>query len=283
MPIQVPADALGDHVLAVEAFYNALVETHDGIIDMREVTFIRPYAVIALLNAAHYHHNRTGTPLRLQHMAERVHQYLERVDLFKIGGDLITTDATLTTHFDRTQPNPKLLELTRVSGTEDVFSVITRAERIFSYWLNVRNLRGLMSVLSEVCANAYQHSDSSGIVMIQTHEAKTRGQVRIRMAIGDTGIGVRASLERRFGSLSDDTLGYLTEAMNGRTSRHSGRGGLGLRVVQQTVGEGGGYMWIRSGDAAILSEGLGQAEGHRGLAHVPGTQVAVDFHAPLRG
>ncbi|MEO0564653.1 MAG: ATP-binding protein, partial [Chloroflexota bacterium] len=252
-------------------------------IDMLHVTFIRPYAVIALVTTARQHHTRTGQPLTLTNTPLRVHQYLERVDLFRHLGDIIRTETTLTELFDRDQPNPKLLELTPITGTNDMLRVITAAERIFAFWLHVRNLRRLMSVLSEICANAYQHSGSStGVVMIQTHEATSKDQVRVRVAIGDVGIGVRGSLSARFGEIEPNTLGYLQQAMNGRTSRHTGRGGLGLRVVQQTVGEGGGYLWLRSEDAAVLSDGVGANTGYEDLAMVPGTQLSVDFHAPLR-
>lgn len=204
------------------------------------------------------------------------------MDLFQHLDASLRTEHPLTAFFDRQQPNPKLLELTPVRSTADMLTVITQAERIFSYWLQVRNLRRLMSVLSEICANVYQHSASdTGLVMIQTHEARSRDEVRVRVAVGDLGIGVRASLEGRHGVLAPDTAGYLLEAMNGRTARDTGRGGLGLRVVQQTVGDGGGYLWVRSGDAAVLSEGLAANTPYTNLVRVPGTQVAVDFHAPL--
>lgn len=282
MPVIVPANALGDHVLAVEDFYQSVDGMPDGVLDMRSVDFVRPYAVVALAGVARLYHSRTGNPLMLINMRHRVHQYLERVNLFQHVGTAIRTEKTLTEFFDRTQPNPKLLELTPVRSTADMLQVITQAEHIFSYWLQVRNLRRLMSVLSEICANVYQHSSSdTGFVMIQTHEARSRDEVRVRVAVGDLGIGVRGSLERQHGVLTPDTVGYLHEAMNGRTARETGRGGLGLRVVQQAVGAGGGYLWVRSDDAAILSKGLAQNTPHTDLVRVPGTQVAVDFHAPL--
>lgn len=282
MPTVVPPNAFGDHVLAVEDFYRELASSQDGVLDMRAVAFVRPYAVVALAGVARLYYDQSGYPLRLVNLHPRVHQYLERVDLFRHLGHALRPETPLTEFFDRQQPNPKLLELTPVRSTEDMLTVVTQAERIFSYWLQVRNLRRLMSVLSEICANVYQHANSdTGLVMIQTHEARSRDEVRVRVAVGDLGIGVRASLERRHGPVAQDTAGYLLEAMNGRTARDTGRGGLGLRVVQQTVGAGGGYLWVRSGDAGVLSEGLAANTPYVALPHIPGTQVAVDFHAPL--
>lgn len=282
--VAVPADALSDHVIEAEAFYRTaagLYRTEAGALDMRAVDFIRPYGVIALVMTARAFHERTGNRLVLLNLRQSVHQYLERVDLFRQMGDVLTTPSPLNERFDREQRTPNLLELTPISGTSDVLTVITQAERIFAYWLHLRNLRSLMGVLSELCANIYQHSqDPRGVVLIQTHQAVSKGQVRVRVALGDAGVGVRQSLQHRLGDIGAAPLPYLSAAMRGETSRQTGRGGLGLRLVQQTVGAGGGYLWLRSESAAVLSNGHTQTA-HTGLSNVPGTQVAVDFHAPL--
>lgn len=283
MPVIVP-NVLGDHVLQAEAFYRATQLPHDGVFDMSEVSFVRPYGVIALVSAARTYFSHTRKPLHLIRLQLQVHQYLERVDMFKVAGEYVSVDNPLQDYFDREQSTPNLLELTEVRNAAGVITVIAQAERIFSYWLQVPNLRGLLSVLSELCGNVYQHSgDRHGMVLIQTHKARSRGKVRVRVAIGDLGMGVRGSLRNHFGELGGEPLDYLYEAMRGRTSRHTQRGGLGLRLVERTVGDVGGYMWLRSETAAILTTGEGAADGHAGLAYMSGTQVAVDFHAPLDG
>ncbi len=279
--IRVP-NALGDKGEDAEAFYAAALRSRSGTLDLSDVTFIRPYGIVALVCAARMHTAQTDEPLRLCHLQSRVHQYLERIDLFRVAGDYLRADAPLSETWDRSQPKPKMLELTPISGEQDVFHVIVQAERIFRYWLHKRNLGNLLGVLSELCSNVYQHSrDPYGMVMIQTHEAVQKEQVRVRVAIADMGIGVRGSLEARFGILGTAPLDYLRAAMGGKTARHTGRGGLGLRIVEQTVGAGGGYMWLRSETAALLTDGAGTVRTWKNLPHVPGTQVAVDFHAPL--
>ena len=279
--ISVP-NILGDHSKNAEGLYNALENSHAHALDMSQVSFIRPYGVIALICAARCHYAEHSTPFILHNLQKRVHQYLERVDLFKVMPHIITPETALKDTFDRTQETPNLLELTPISGANDVLTAITQAERIFSYWLQVSNLRGLLGVVSELCSNVYQHSgDTSGTMMIQTHRAVSKGKARVRVAIGDIGMGVRGSLEARHGKLGESPLDYLHIAMGGRTSRESGRGGLGLRIVEQTVGAGGGYMWLRSETAAILTDGAGNIETHNNLAYIPGTQLAVEFHAPL--
>ena len=70
--------------------------------------------------------------------------------------------------------------------------------------------------------------------------------------------------------------------MAGSTSRESGRGGLGLRTVEETVAKEGGYVWLRSETAAIRSYGPNRHYPYTDLAPMPGTQVVVEFRAPLR-
>ncbi|MEM6527196.1 MAG: ATP-binding protein [Chloroflexota bacterium] len=279
--IRVP-DVLASHSEDAEALYTALHQATSTHLNMADVSFIRPHGVIALVCAARARYAEHGERTVLCNLQHRVHQYLERVDLFRAMGDFITTESTLHDTFDRTQEKPTLLELTPISSAGDLLTAIAQAERIFSYWLQVRNLRGLLGVVSELCSNIYQHSgDPHGAVMIQTHRAVTKGAARVRVAIGDTRLGVRGSLENRHGTLGETPLDYLMIAMGGRTSRETGRGGLGLRIVEQTVGAGGGYMWLRSENAAVLTGGPGTVQTRDHLAYVPGTQVAVEFHAPL--
>lgn len=279
MAVLIP-NVLGDHAVDVEDFYRLTVDA--DTLDMGAVRFIRPYGVTALIAVARAYHAKHDQPLMLVNVPLRVHQYLERVDLFRLMGQYIQTDSTLTEYFDRTQSAPKLLELTRIRHTVDMLTVIAQVERIFAYWLQVSNLHSLIHVLSELCANIYQHSaDDEGMVIVQTHEAVSKNAVRVRVAIGDAGVGVRANLRACCGDLGDEPLPYLQQALDGITSRHSGRGGLGLRTVQRVVQETGGYFWLRSETAAVLVNDDGQRQVWHGLPYVAGTQAAVELHAPL--
>jgi hypothetical protein len=118
--------------------------------------------------------------------------------------------------------------------------------------------------------------------MIQKYEETARGRIVVSIAVGDLGIGVRTSLATRHGEIGYEPLDYLQEAMRGRTSRANERGGLGLRTVEEAAKASGGRLWLRSETAALLSRAPSQVRSHSDLCHVPGTQVAVDLHAPTR-
>jgi hypothetical protein len=285
--IQTVPNALGGGVRDVDALHSLAdrCEPAEGfILDMGRVSFVKPHGVVALLLTARRLAALCSRRVELVNMGSQVYSYLERMDLFEVGGDWLAPAQGLEEGWDRNPQTPNLLELTAIEGPQDVVTVIARAESIFSRWLEIPDLNGLLRVLSELCANVHQHSgDPLGCVMIQKYEEGSRGRPVVSLAVGDLGRGVRASLAARHGEIGREPLDYLRAAMAGRTARPNNRGGLGLRVVEEAARAASGRLWLRSETAGILSRASGEAYGHRDLCHVPGTQVAVDLRAPLLG
>lgn len=192
------------------------------------------------------------------------------------------SSVSLSEEWHRNPETPNLLELTIITGPKDVERVVTRAKRIFNHWLTTPHLDSLLTVLSELCANIYQHSgDSQGCVLMQKYDFRSQGKRTVCLAVGDLGCGIRGSMVSRHGEIGAEPLDYLYEAMQGRTSRPSGRGGLGLRTVEQIASASGGYLWLRSETAAIFSQGANLRQPEQNLPNLAGTQVAVGLDAPL--
>ncbi len=280
------AESLGGTVDDVETFYAQI----DGIIspsgqymfDMSAVNFVRPYGAMALISASRRLAKQSGKPVRLKNLADKVHSYLHFMKLFEIGSDWMQPVDPLKRVWETASATPDQLQLTVVTGAESVEAIVARAQRICAHWLLTPDLGNLLSVLSELCANIYQHSgDPQGCMLIQKYQSRTRGRVEVRLAVGDLGQGVRGSLSARHGKIGQEPLDYLCEAMRGRSARATGRGGMGLRLVEQIIGAEGGYLWLRSETAAIFSRGPGRMEERKDLVYMPGTQVAVELHAPL--
>jgi hypothetical protein len=252
------------------------------VFDMSGVTFVKPYGIIALLSAARHLTTLSTHPIRVKNLAGNIHAYLDRVDLFDVGGNWLQPADTLDDRWLRNPQTVNLLELTPIVGPEDVTAIASRAHRIFSYWLATKELNSLLSVLSEICANVYHHSgDPQGYALIQKYEAERRGQVIVQVAVGDSGRGIRGSLASRHDNVGEDTLDYLLAAMQGLSARGTGRGGLGLRLVEQIVASNKGCLWLRSETAALMTRGPKRIRPRDGLIDVPGTQVAVELRAPL--
>ena len=69
--------------------------------------------------------------------------------------------------------------------------------------------------------------------MIQKYEEISRGRTVVSVALGDLGVGVRASLRARHGEIGREPLGYLREAMGGRVF-HRLLTDLFLTVINQS-------------------------------------------------
>ncbi len=253
-------------------------------LNLANAGFIKPMGVVALALAVRRIAEQSGHPVRLVNLDDELLAYLERVNLFTVAGQWLQLDGSLPEqHWDRNPRTANLLELTPITNTSDVIRVMERAEAIFSRWLQLPNLGSLLKVISELCSNIYQHSgDPHGFVLIQRYRVVSRNEADVILAVGDMGQGIRGSLVARHPELGTEPLAYIQAALEGSTSRYTGRGGLGLRTVEETIAKEGGYLWLRSETAAIRSYGPDRRYPFTNLAPMPGTQVVVEFRAPLR-
>ncbi len=284
--IKVP-NVLAADIEDVEKFYAEVMGLPNAeryAFDMSIVDFVRPYGAIALVVAARFLSKISGQAVRLENLGDRLFHYLERMDIFNVGGDWLHPNNTLLEEWNRNPRTPNLLELTTIGCAKDVETVVSRSERIFAEYLKPPDLCNLLMVLSELCTNIYEHSgDRHGCVLIQKYHVTAQELVIIRLAAGDLGCGIRGSLVNRYGVIGNEPLDYLHEAMSGqRTARLSGRGGLGLRTIEQLAGKQGGYLWLRSETTGIFTRNPDKRRGQKDLVHMSGTQVAVEIHAPLK-
>jgi len=270
--------------LIIEDLYNQTQELPIGrpfALDMGAVRFIRPYGAIALVMTVRQLAARSGHRVQILNLRPDVHQYLHRMDFFDVVRPWTVSPPTPEEEWARSQQTQNLLELTRIGDHDDIKNVVLRADRIFTRWLGSSDLKRLLSILSELCSNIHQHSgDEHGCVMIQRYERSTEGVVEVSLAVGDLGCGIRGSLSARYPKIGKEPLNYIYAALQGRTARLTGRGGLGLRHVEGIVQGYKGWFWLRSETAAILTYGPNDRREERGLALLPGTQAAVLLKAP---
>ena len=277
-------DILGGSVTDVEPFYTQVAQAPPArqySLDMTAVSFVRSYGAMALINAARQLWQRSGAPLLLTNLRSEIHSYLHFIRLFELGGDFMQVASGAPQPWQPQSSSPDHLPLTYITGSADVEAVVERGRAIYRYWLQVPNYSNLMSVISELGANIYQHSgDVRGGVLMQKIQSGSRDRVEVRLAVSDLGQGIRRSLSARHKDIGPEPLDYLRAAIEGKSARASGRGGMGLRTVDRFVRTVGGYWWLRSETAAIFREGAGQVQEYTNLVHMPGTQVAVELHAP---
>jgi anti-sigma regulatory factor (Ser/Thr protein kinase) len=282
--IRVP-DALKHGTAAVETLYRLIATVPQAsryVFDMEDVHFIEPCGVIGLVSVARLLAGITGKRVFIKNLGDQVYPYLDRMNLFQAAGEWLRPVELMNEEWSRNANTSNLLELTQISGVENVYLVVERAQSIFAPWLAPDDLDNLIRVISELCQNIYQHSnDPHGCILIQKYHSEAQHKVSICLAVGDSGCGIRSSLMPRFRGLGDEPLDFIRAAMDGNfTSRRSNKGGLGLRTVRNIATSYNGYVTVRSESASITDWGRkGGMQSATDLAHVAGTQVSVKMYA----
>ncbi len=265
----------------VEGLYSLAVNAPRAatyVFDMADVRFIEPCGVIALLSAARYCATLSGRRVIVINLSEQLYLYLDRMSLFEIAGRWLMPLGSAGERWSRSAHTANLLELTEIGSPDDVEAVVDRAARIFEPCLTEDELGGLLSVLSELCSNIFEHShDPHGCALIQKYYLEQRNQSKVCLSVGDMGRGVRTSLAETHGEFGSEPLDYIRAAMGGRTSRQSGRGGTGLPRVREIMATHGGYVCLRSETAALTDYGGNRIQARNDLTHIIGTQVSVEM------
>lgn len=280
-------NTLSNGAVGVERLYSLVAATPPAsryVFDMQEVGFIEPCGVMALLTAARHCTDVSGRRVILINVKEDIYLYLDRMNLFTLAERWLTPLQRAAGRWSRNPYTASLLELTTVGGSGDVEEVVEKASRIFAPCLTEDELGSLKSVLSELCSNIFEHSrDPYGCVLIQKYHYEQRQRESVCLSVGDMGRGVRANLTEAHGAFGGEApLQYIHAAMNGRSSRNTGRGGLGLLNVRGILAAHGGYVCMRSETAAVTDFGGGaRVESRSDLAYMKGTQVSVAMHSEL--
>lgn len=273
-------DALKYGIAGVETLYSAVAHAPRSaryVFDMKDVPFLQPCGVIALLSAVRHCSDLSGHRVIIINLNDRLFSYLDRMDLFKVAEGWLAPIGNVTDRWNRSSHTANLLELTKIGCPEDVEAVVERAERIFAPCLTEDELGSLLSVLSELCSNVFEHShDPHGCALIQKYHSEQKNQSKVCLSVGDMGRGVRASLAERHGEFGGGPLDYIRAAMNGMTSRRSGKGGTGLQRVREITAAHQGYVCLRS-ETAVISDHGHRVQSNSSLAFVAGTQVSVEM------
>lgn len=135
----------------------------------------------------------------------------------------------------------------------------------------VGDVTRVRQVLVNLLSNAIKFSDRGGVMVTVAAEHETGAEVRLRVAVSDTGIGIPA------GSIADLFTSF--SQVDASTTRRYGGTGLGLAISQRLVEAMGGEMAVESelgvGSTFSFSLTLGRDEGP-----APAPEPS---HARLRG
>lgn len=277
--------SLNNDIAVLEQLYARITSPSNQIIhyfDLSKTKFLGPYDVIGLATCARLISMQQGRPVQLIGMDTNILQYLIHINVFTTANSwLLPPEISYQSNKVSTKYSDHLLELTAIRQEADIFDIVHRVRQI-CLPLQVANLEKILRILSELCQNAFEHSgDHHSMVLVQRYLRPAQGKSEVQIAICDMGKGVRQSLIDCHGPFASTTLDYLQAALSGKSARASGRGGLGLRSIEQIIAEDGGALWFRSENASILSHAPNKRRENNDLALIPGTQVVVKLNGIL--
>jgi anti-sigma regulatory factor (Ser/Thr protein kinase) len=254
------------------------------VIDTRHTRWATPYGLTALLTVAQ---TRLERPTLAVPENEDTASYWSRASFFKHAEGLFDITGRLPRPRAGSE-NSVLLEVTPISQTQDIHTVVTniqqRSQTILQEKLHLESkvtMRFTMA-LSEVCQNVIEHAGTGGWVAVQAYKWQQRlGRHVVVIAVCDAGMGFRKSLEMSQGPRSsdrwDDGLA-LEETVLGGVSRFRDPGrGQGLAGVKKFIGQWDGKLSIRSGTAriAIIPPWDEDEPLKKDMAPFPGAQVQL--------
>lgn len=258
-------------------------------LDLSGLTFIEPYSMLALLLLGRNHLRNTGERLRLVNIPLNIHQYLARMDFLSAGVFECASRLDEKLLYRRSSFSNRVIEVTDIPGREresiraisGIISVFRkRARHILKYWLHTEIIDYLVTVISEVCQNIFEHSLDSGYCAMQTYSVGSEHVVRL--VIADSGIGIRASFSGREEFAGEQGSRIIERALTTPISSKR-RFGYGLCQVNAIIEKLKGSIYIRSAEssAAVLYNRRTSGTSHLflrdDLVPFPGTQISISL------
>lgn len=255
------------------------------LIDARYTTWASPFGLTALLTLAQ---TRAEKPLFNVPEKDDTTSYWSRASFFRYADDLFEIHGKVPTA-KAAGESGNLLEITPVSRSDDVHTVVSRIEKkaaaiiTENLHLESRAVMGFAMTLSEACQNIVEHAGCGGWVAAQNYAYRKRlgGRQIVQIAVCDAGVGIRQSLEsgnrRPLTDRWDDGAALETAVVQG-TSRFPDHGrGQGFKGIRGYLNRWEGKLAVRSGTARVAMVPTWDEDVVRKdrLAFMPGTQLLI--------
>lgn len=255
------------------------------VLDLRSVEFVEPAGLTGLAVLIEHLSFKTDR-IQLSLSGGSIPAYLERMDFFKAFGDRLETNIDLTPLEERSRHNPGTLqELVNFHTEEEIPGIIDRISEILQrQQYLVKERAAICATLSEICANAVEHSSSpfGAYAAVQAYHHVVSGRrgpgEEVLIAIADGGVGIRQTLSRNpdhaeYTATDNEAIRHSLK-MGVSSSGELGRGG-GLTVVAQIAARSGGSLSLRSGSGRVTT--YADRTSSRNVPPFPGTFVRVSL------
>ena len=241
------------------------------LVDLSQVTFFEPFALV-YLGMYLRHFNGLGKTFRVSTPeVQEARQYLARVRFWQRFNFSVKTIKQLS--LVRFTSSTSLNDIVDIEKTETIAEDVSEAILKVLHQNTVRVNRTLIAELvAELVDNFAQHSKTSLAACAMQYYPRLR---RVVFAIGDCGVGIRASLSSnaRYADLGQRPHHEAAlRAFDPLVSRRP-EGGTGLA---EGVADEGGELVLATGDGYVRMIGGRTQIGYQNF-DLPGVQIEISF------
>lgn len=224
--------------------------------------------------------------IRCEKFEARSKHYLVRMGLFKLLN--VSSDITVIEH----EPAGRFIPLTQIRTSDELTMFIT--EMIPLLHLESEQAKTIGYIVSELVRNVIEHAGSNlGAILCAQYYKKSNA---IRIGIADTGLGIRATINRSYSASTDlEAIGLaLTPGITGTTRKEGGteqNAGAGLFFIKSIASVNRDFFVIYSGNSLyklLKKQGVRMAHLHadpfkdrhskdENLPYWQGTVVGIDM------
>jgi anti-sigma regulatory factor (Ser/Thr protein kinase) len=271
----------------VQQFREVTFETGQGIrVDCSELVFVDPFAMIGIILLSRQYAREFGVPLTFALPEGDVRSYLGRAGFFKQALSFAKFEPDIPEAWldlmDAYQgSNPVLLEVTPLSEEAVIASILDRVEKVLQRRLRYKKYDAydICIILSEICHNIFDHNPNAatGYAAMQLYKRQRPNGGFLEIAVGDDGVGVRASLRRnpKYEHLADDTEAIIKGLDNHVSEYNDITRGNGLFHLWNLVLKHRGSLCIRSGEGKVYLRGDKSRAHARHVGALDGVQFAI--------
>ena len=253
-------------------------------IDMSAVTFVEPYSMAGLLLAGRSCLRASGEKIVLTKIPLPVHQYLSRMNFFSQGVFIEDKPLSEKQALSRSTFSRRVIEITPIPNKEResvkaINSAATlfrqRASHILKFFMAGSTADMMVTAISELWQNVFEHSLDSGFFTTQAYEYEKAHVVRI--VVADSGIGIDGSFEDKNSDVAERGADLLQKVVLMPVSSKRTYG-FGLCQVHGIMNRLGGNLFLRSGSSSAIFIASGARSGtflKNGLSPFAGTQISL--------
>lgn len=247
-----------------------------ALLDLSNATFIDPAGLVLIATTAA---RCVESGMRVSvtpPVNPSVCNYLDRMDLVRVLDDIGTNlDLRAVRRF---KLGDRILTLRRIEGDDAADDLAEQVFRIFRHG-SLHTARVLYDAIQEVAQNVLDHSGvGHGYIALQQYRSAA-GTSEVAFAIGDAGIGLRASLSTRYRVHSDARAIRLAVRRGVTSVPDDPSRGVGLSSVVAVTGRHTGSVRLWSDAASSVFRGGTEVQAVERDVPYPGTMIVARIAA----